>query len=689
MSMLTGKSTTAAAAMGELKKAADSARDAVLGFRDAMLGQNDAQTTFRQATLDHADALQQYADVQRRVRSGEITGAAAKRELAAAELAVQRSENGVARARVGIVRANKDAAASVKELTARHNEERDAALKAVQLARTAAQVTPSPSTINARTAAEKALADTLNRQAAELKPLIAETARKGKADTTAGRMARDMNATLREQAAAVARAREQMPPAAKEARGVGAAARAGAGGIKSLNNAAAATPGQMAAAASGAHSAGAAISQGLINGILSKIGEIRAAAARVAREAEAAQAAEAMIKSPSVKFWRLGRAMGAGTAKGLTDSVPDARKAAASVAREAGTSAARETDAAARKLAERTKKALTSRINAQKQAVSTAYERLAAAAMKAFDDRTDQMASGRQRGFDARFAGIDAAQSALTPAEAEIQRLEDARAAARLVQGLADAERDLAAAQAEGDANAVAQAQRAVDDARLEQQLAGLKERAAAERAAQDATAEERRTALQEEIDTSTRHFEAMRQIQRDSLEAALEAEKNKLLRGKVQQEQAQAQIIALLGRYGVEYTAAGERLGEMFAQGLIDSVHSVGAAAERLAMTVRRRLKLNSPAKEGPLSDLDRWWQPFAQVLVDSLDMRPLASAANGMAMRAPVPALAPAGGGGGGATVNVTVVDQTVTGMSREQARRLADSIAPELARRVTLAV
>ncbi len=692
MAMLTSKSTTAASAMGELKKAADSARDAVLGFRDALLGQNDAQTTFRQATLDHADALERYADVQRRVRSGEITGAAAKRELAAAELAVQRSENGVARARVGIVRANKDAATSVKELTARHNEERDAALRAVQRARTAAQVTPSASTINARATAEKALTDTLNRQAAELKPLIAETAKAGRANTTAGKQAREMNAALRAQRDDIARAREQMGPTSKAANAVGTAGRNGAGGIRALNSAAKSTPGVMATAAAGAHSAGAAISQGLINGILSKIGEIRAASARVAREAEAAQRAAAMINSPSKVFRRLGQWMGAGTAKGLEDSIPSVRSAAASVAREAGTSTASglkssggKVDAAAKELAERAKKALTARITAQKQAIRTAYERVASAAMKAFDDRTDELAAGRQRGFDGRAAGIDQAQAALTPAEAEIQRLEGARDAARLVQGLADAERDLAAAQAEGDANAVAQAQRAVDDARLEQQLAGLKERAAAERAAQDATAEERRTALQEEIDTSNRHFEAMRQIQRDSLEAALEAEKNKLLRGKTQQEQAQAQILAMLDRAGVDYQTAGERLGDMFAQGLRNSVDTVAGAAAGLADTSLNLLKLKGLTRKGPVKAGSLASTDFA----DGFDLRSFAGATNALNLRSPLPAPQAPAGRAGAPTVNVTVVDRTAAGMSREQARRLADDIAPELARRVTIAV
>lgn len=693
MAMLTSKSATASSAMGELKKAADMARDAVLGFRDALLGQNDAQTTFRQATLDHADALERYADVQRRVRSGEITGAAAKRELAAAELAVQRSENGVARARVGIIRANKDAATSVKELTARHNEERDAASKAVQLARTAAQVTPSPSSINARAAAEKALTDTLNRQAAELKPLIAETAKAGRANTTAGKQARDMNAALRAQRDDIARAREQMAPTSKAANAVGTAGRNGAGGIRALNNAAKATPGVMATAASGARSAGAAISQGLINGILSKIGDIRAASARVAREAEAAQRAEAMIKSPSVKFRRLGQWMGAGTAKGLEDSIPSVRTAGASVAREAATSTADglkssggKVDANAKELAERTKKALTSQITAQKQSIRTAYERVASAAMKAFDDRTNELAAGRQSTFDTRAAGIDQARSALTPAEAEIQRVEDARAAARLVQGLADAERDLAAAQAEGDATAIVQAQRAVDDARLEQQLAGLKERAAAERAAQDAVAEERRTALQEEFDTSNRHFDAMRQIQRDSLEAALENEKNKLLRGKTQQEQAQKEIIAMLATYGVDYTSAGLRLGEAFAKGLEDSVDAATKAANGLAETVLGAGKINRDIKKKKkISDLR-----LAKLLAGNLpDLAAFSGSADGIGTLPAMPGPAPAGGRGGSATLNVTVVDRTVAGMSREQARRLADDIAPELARRVTFAV
>lgn len=43
---------------------------------------------------------------------------------------------------------------------------------------------------------------------------------------------------------------------------------------------------------------------------------------------------------------------------------------------------------------------------------------------------------------------------------------------------------------------------------------------------------------------------------------------------------------------------------------------------------------------------------------------------------------------GGGGGSSLVVNIYDRTTTGMSREQARRLADQIAPELNRRVSLA-
>jgi len=427
----------------------------------------------------------------------------------------------------------------------------------------------------------------------------------------------------------------------------------------------------ISTAASWARGAAVAIGRAIGEGIAAGISEMAGWVAQKARDlaSGAINAAKSAlgINSPSrVAKDQVGRPIGDGVARGLEES-------------------AGKVDAAAKKLAERARKAMTSRITAQKQAVRTAYERLASAAMKAFDDRTDELASRRQRGFDADAAGIDADQAALTPAEAEIQRLEDARAAARLVQGLADAERDLAAAQEEGDANAVAQAQRAVDDARLEQQLAGLKERAAAERAAQDAAAEGRRTALQEEIDTSTRHFEAMRQIQRDSLEAALETEKNKLLRGKVQQEQAQKEIIAMLAVYGVDYRAAGERLGAAFAKGLEDSVDAAASAADRLAGTVLTGTKINRAAKKGKVSDL-----MLAKVLAGNLpDLTAFSGSADGMAVLPPVPASTPTGGVGGRATVNVTVVDRTVAGMSREQARRLADDIAPELARRVTFAV
>lgn len=318
MGLLNSQTGSTSSAMDRLRDAAQRARDAVQAFKDAVLGQTDAQLALRQSTITHAESLNRLADVQRRVNSGELKGREAKLALKQATLDVDRAEQGLKRSRNDIVKANKSTADSIVELTKRHGEERAAAERAVQQARLAAQITPKPATIKARADAEKALADTLNRQTAELKPLVAQTEKHGKANTTAGKQARSHNAALREQQGAVARAREQMGPAAKATSGLGNAARGGAGGVRSLNSAANATPGAMAAAAGGARGAGSAISQGLVAGILGQIGAIRAAAARVALEATAAMKAAAMIKSPSrLTAKEVGEPMADGVAKGL------------------------------------------------------------------------------------------------------------------------------------------------------------------------------------------------------------------------------------------------------------------------------------------------------------------------------------------------------------------------------------
>lgn len=417
----------------------------------------------------------------------------------------------------------------------------------------------------------------------------------------------------------------------------------------------------------GARKIGSFLVDGIVAGIKAGAGKLAAVAGWVKEQTIDRIGSLLGISSPSrVAAEEIGKPIAQGIAAGITGNT-------------------KFTGDAAKRFAGSTIAAL----NAQKSTLRTAFERLASLAMQAFDDQTDAEQEKRGKAFAKKFGVIDAFQADLTPAEAEIKKIQDGRDAARILQSVADAERDLADAQSEGDSRAIMNAQRALDDARLEQRLAALQEQARVQRAARDKEAEDQRTALQNEIDESDRHFNAMRASQRESLESTLELQRNALLRGKTQQAGAQAEIIALLNGFGIDYKTAGERLGDMFAAGLRSSVDNVSAAAGKVAATVARKLKLHSPAKEGPLASLDSWWRPFTDVLVSGLDMGRLSSVAANLALQAPTPVAAPASARGGGATVNVTVVDRTAAGMSRTQARRIADDIAPELARRVGIAL
>lgn len=76
------------------------------------------------------------------------------------------------------------------------------------------------------------------------------------------------------------------------------------------------------------YSAGSNLGQGLVNGILSKLSDVQAAAAALADAAAEALAAAAQIKSPSRVTTRLGGFFGQGFVNGIDDKVGAAEKAA-------------------------------------------------------------------------------------------------------------------------------------------------------------------------------------------------------------------------------------------------------------------------------------------------------------------------------------------------------------------------
>ena len=316
-------------------------------------------------------------------------------------------------------------------------------------------------------------------------------------------------------------------------------------------------------------------------------------------------------------------------------------------------------------------------VDAAKTSLSNAFTRMSNAAFQAFDDATqvggdkirasydsifsdlDQQASAAADSLQARFdsmrSAITGQQNALTPAEAMIKALQDNKAALDRAVAIQDAQQQLVEAQASGDPEQIKSAVRALDNAQLDQRLADLQVQADAERAAKDKQAADalaaldtqqkseqsaldtafatRRTTIQTQMDDELRIYETARGIERDNMETHLAALQAQYERGKTNAATAQAGILAVLRANGIDFLNAGQRLGDLFAQGLKNSVDTVGNAAGKVATAAQAYLKLHSPAEKGPLSDLDKWWNNFAPTLTQGIDMAPVSAAATDMA--------------------------------------------------------
>jgi hypothetical protein len=153
---------------------------------------------------------------------------------------------------------------------------------------------------------------------------------------------------------------------------------------------------------------------------------------------------------------------------------------------------------------------------------------------------------------------------------------------------------------------------------------------------------EKKKMALEAQAAQERGNYEERRRLQRGHLEAEFANLETWLAKHPLAQKKNQEKILTLLRKYGVSYHEVGTVLSREFARGMMDALPEVRAAAAALANTVKSILRLGSPAKEGPLSDLDTWWKPFAPTLLKGLDVSPLEHAALGMA-GAMQPALGP----------------------------------------------
>jgi len=319
---------------------------------------------------------------------------------------------------------------------------------------------------------------------------------------------------------------------------------------------------------------------------------------------------------------------------------------------------------------------------------------------------------------------IEQQYSALTVSEQALKSLNDEAAAADLAGNIQDAQKAYDLARQFGNAKEIADAQKALGKAELDQRRSDLEGKAKTERDTADAakatalaTLEEsaatERQMLQDKFDDEKTlrdiAFTEARAHLQTQLDGQLQAQRDTdamaLAQLSFQQEQEQAALDRRLANLNAHFEKAkvtsvaaanaqikalnanagamersGETLAYSFSQGMKKGGPHIRSALRSIAGLVRDYLQLNSPAKKGPLSTLDHWFDALAPTLTDGIDTGSIEGSLNGMrAVK----------GGGGGVTINLTVNDSTLAGMSRDQADRVAREIQAAIARQVSFTI
>lgn len=272
-----------------------------------------------------------------------------------------------------------------------------------------------------------------------------------------------------------------------------------------------------------------------------------------------------------------------------------------------------------------------------------AWSEMASDALDAFDRITETFRTAGERAL----AAFDLRQARLE-AQKEMQELVKAVTDAQLALQMHAAGGVPQLTREEGETDEAFNARQAEANARFqEEQNALLKTyndaQIALEEERHQRKIEKQRLSLEQQAEKERANYEQRRGIQRRHLERELEQLMEYLLKHPQEHRKTQNKIIALLHSYGVSYRDAGSVVGENFAQGLLDSMPAVVDAANQMAGRVSRILRTASPTKEGPMSDLDRWWDSFGTTLVSGLDKSPIERAALAIAG-----AMRPSAGGG-----------------------------------------
>lgn len=479
------------------------------------------------------------------------------------------------------------------------------------------------------------------------------------------------------------------------------------------------------------------VGTGVADGIAAGITSAPAvqAAVRAVKDAIAAAKAAGKIKSPSqVTQEEIGKPFAHGIARGIAVGATDistqmirsvtapiaivgeyAKGAAKNIAHKYTDTQLRAFVTGSHSLPEKMGESLKRMINTQKGILDRAkpvfekwFGRLQDRALRAFDAVTQtakmpsdlllagktpsELSLGKKTASEAALAAEQAVRdnAELKKRQDEAQAIIDnsASAKAAIVQKEGESDADFRTRQAEEIKKIdqdVADATQAIADVAWEKRRATLESDGASERAILEGKAADERSTLEAAAAQERLDWESQRENQRVALEDRLTKLQENLLAGKLKIKTANAEITQILKDAGVDYSASGNILGREFAAGLLASKAQILKQARAIAAAVRRILQLNSPAKEGPLSNLDTWWEAFAPTLLSGLDTRELGRTVSGAVAPPTISPVTSGPSSGPGPTINLTVTDQTFAGMSREQADSVAREVQAAIARQV----
>lgn len=367
------------------------------------------------------------------------------------------------------------------------------------------------------------------------------------------------------------------------------------------------------------------------------------------------------------------------------------------------------------------------------------FEKDAKATIDGINDKYEGLVKAQQKAFEASTKAINEQFDALTASEQALKNLNDQAQATDLAAGIADAQAALEDARAFGSAAQIKAAQKALNDALLAQQRADLEKQAETERTAAEDQRESALTALQDaneekleelrdaqeeeltlaqetidkEREAKAAGYEAARAALQSALDTRLQQQRDadaaQMALLELQREQEQAvlddriagmtqhfenanelgraqtsRMVKTIRNFSKNFRYSGNILLDELIKGIEAKKGPLAKAAKSVADILRQYLQLNSPADKGPLSDLDHWFDALAPTLASGIDTsaidRELGSLSGGSMRR---------GGGGSSVTINLNVSDQTFSGMSRDQADRVARDIKAALDRQVRFTV